>query len=824
MRAQAPYHSPSRYYPLAANNLTTDDGMFGFRSWAGLQYTAGRNGGANAAINTSAGYLLGPRPNFTGTTGLTIDMWVQWQGFSATWTEVLFDMRQNPGSDEGYWCYYNARTGRLFFGDEKGNFSAPWTSTAGTWTRLTFVIDPSEGERRIYVDGQEVAGTEFGYTVPGRQSLEMTIGTSKGSTPQNFYFNGDIDDLSIWERPLTDAEVATIWTGPDTQAPSAPTDFQYVYATPTTASVTWTAATDNVAVTEYAYEIAGVTTTTANPEANLTGLAEGTAYTLRVEAIDAAGNRSPVTSFDFTHTSVDTQAPSAVTDLRAYDHTGGTFFRIDWTAATDNVGVTDYLVVIDPVNSTFATRDSLYTGSTRVSPSGRIPNTAYEITVKAIDAAGNIGAGSTILTRTGYTGGINSTGLTERWLFSGDLASTTFGRAFAVSDRSNATHSPTFTSGRLADDDAVRMHADLPLEAADVDLDYGRSFTISMWARLEEHEDGGRFVLLDGQDAQTAHGLFAGFEAPSLATRNGQVSAGNVLYAGSSAGLWAFNFEPIPYRYHHYVFTFDTDNERVFVYVDGHELVLADPGPGVPPTPWTPIADRPAKTLTLGHPGPYLAGLNTPWQPLPGSFDELYVYQRAFSDSDAQAFYADRDAQAPSLTDNYRAGAITATSIELNWDQIVDNVGMQDVWQLVYGPDPLDQTIAFVTGQPTTTITGLDPNTAYTFRLRAIDFQGNRGTENELTVTTTGSSSADEPAFAKTLRVGPNPVRGGDAVRVTGVPAGAQVSLVNALGQTVLASVTHEGEVPTAGLQAGLYSLRIAVPGEGAVTRRVMVE
>ncbi|MFC8455260.1 cellulase family glycosylhydrolase [Kitasatospora sp. NPDC057223] len=86
--------------------------------------------------------------------------------------------------------------------------------------------------------------------------------------------------------------------GGDTQAPTAP-------GTPTAGSVTsggarltWTAATDNTAVT--AYDVVRVTTagesavtTVTGTGADLTGLTASTRYDFAVYARDAAGNRSP---------------------------------------------------------------------------------------------------------------------------------------------------------------------------------------------------------------------------------------------------------------------------------------------------------------------------------------------------------------------------------------------------------------------------------------------------------------------------------------------------------------------------------------------------
>ncbi len=89
------------------------------------------------------------------------------------------------------------------------------------------------------------------------------------------------------------ANVTTL-TPPDTTAPTAPTSLTASGTTQTTTNLSWTASTDNVAVTGYdVYQGATLlgSTTTATTYA-VTGLTASTAYAFTVKAKDAAGNIS----------------------------------------------------------------------------------------------------------------------------------------------------------------------------------------------------------------------------------------------------------------------------------------------------------------------------------------------------------------------------------------------------------------------------------------------------------------------------------------------------------------------------------------------------
>ncbi|WP_281322964.1 M4 family metallopeptidase [Flavobacterium aestivum] len=79
----------------------------------------------------------------------------------------------------------------------------------------------------------------------------------------------------------------------DTTAPTAPANLAAAGTTSTSTNLSWTAATDNVAVTGYnVYNGATLVTTATGLTYTVTGLTASTAYTFTVKAKDAAGNLS----------------------------------------------------------------------------------------------------------------------------------------------------------------------------------------------------------------------------------------------------------------------------------------------------------------------------------------------------------------------------------------------------------------------------------------------------------------------------------------------------------------------------------------------------
>jgi chitodextrinase len=174
----------------------------------------------------------------------------------------------------------------------------------------------------------------------------------------------------------------------DTVAPTAAT-LSASGTTQTGTSLSWTGATDNVAVTSYdVYRGATLLGNTAATSFSVSGLTASTSYSFTVRSKDAAGN----TSVDSNVVSVTTLAPAADTTAPtaptlSASGTTATSTNLSWTGATDNVAVTGYDV--------FQGATLLgSTASTSYAVTGLTASTAYSFTVKSKDAAGNISVAS----------------------------------------------------------------------------------------------------------------------------------------------------------------------------------------------------------------------------------------------------------------------------------------------------------------------------------------------------------------------------------------------------------------------------------------------
>lgn len=184
----------------------------------------------------------------------------------------------------------------------------------------------------------------------------------------NIFFNVNTANFSI--------------TAPDTETPTAPT-LSANNTTSTKTTLSWTGATDNVAVASYDIYKDGtlVANSTTSPY-TVTGLSASTSYVFTVKAKDASNNIS-VSSNAVTVTTLapDTEAPT--TPSLSASGTTNVSTTLTFTGATDNIGVTAYEIY----------KDGALIANVNNSPytvTGLSASTTYIFTVKAKDDAGNV--------------------------------------------------------------------------------------------------------------------------------------------------------------------------------------------------------------------------------------------------------------------------------------------------------------------------------------------------------------------------------------------------------------------------------------------------
>jgi hypothetical protein len=157
---------------------------------------------------------------------ITITLWMRWVDSShpdvGNWANV-FTMSDSSGSgDNGvFWIQHNSNNSKVEFAIHSTGRNYVQSNTNvedSVWYHVTALYNGSWGNNnmRLYINGgQEASRNKTGNIRNPPNKTKLTMG--RWPNPGNTYreFKGDIDEVSIWNRSLTQAEIDSIMVNPE---------------------------------------------------------------------------------------------------------------------------------------------------------------------------------------------------------------------------------------------------------------------------------------------------------------------------------------------------------------------------------------------------------------------------------------------------------------------------------------------------------------------------------------------------------------------------------------------------------------------------------
>jgi chitodextrinase len=306
---------------------------------------------------------------------------------SPTWAQSFNGMSDVSVTSLDYWDVSGDDTNNKIIASTygRGVFTGTFTSTSVPDTQAptapTGLSTSNITENSIDVSwtaSSDNVGVT-GYDVYQNGNLQTTVASTSyqatGLTANTSYSFYVIAKDAANNSSTQSSTVNATTTAPDTTAPTAPTNLTASGTTDASTNLTWTASTDNVAVTSYDV-LSGATVigNTTNTSFSVTGLAQNTAYSFSVIAKDAANNVSnasnianittdatPISYCDSQSTNVNDEYISRV-QLNTIDNTSGAQFYSDFTSV-----------------STTLTKGSQYTVSVTPTWTGQAYNEGYGV-------------------------------------------------------------------------------------------------------------------------------------------------------------------------------------------------------------------------------------------------------------------------------------------------------------------------------------------------------------------------------------------------------------------------------------------------------------
>jgi len=134
----------------------------------------------------------------------TVCMWIKPKQTGGAEQCIFSQMDANATNTSMHFRMYTNGTARMGF--YSNDLDAVAVLKADTWMHLAFYVDVAGKARRIYVDGKQ-AGQDAG--LAGVEFLGKKGDTMIGSwSTSGQKFNGLIDEVQIWDKALTVAEIA----------------------------------------------------------------------------------------------------------------------------------------------------------------------------------------------------------------------------------------------------------------------------------------------------------------------------------------------------------------------------------------------------------------------------------------------------------------------------------------------------------------------------------------------------------------------------------------------------------------------------------------
>jgi len=172
-----------------------------------VQFASGK---VNTALSFTSGYVNVSNLAISTTDGArtTVTFWMYWDGTDGMALRMYQTWGATPSTNRNYALWFYG--GDFGFNTDNGDlFGISSSGLSGRWVFVTAVFHNGDVlQSQIYIDGvKQILTQRMGTSYGGYVYSKFSVGSAWGSYP----FDGSIDELRVFNRELTQAEITGLY-------------------------------------------------------------------------------------------------------------------------------------------------------------------------------------------------------------------------------------------------------------------------------------------------------------------------------------------------------------------------------------------------------------------------------------------------------------------------------------------------------------------------------------------------------------------------------------------------------------------------------------
>ncbi len=204
------------HFPLDENGESAEIGGFVPSTVNDVEFGAiGANEatGASATFNGSSSVIQHDWTADLNPESFTLALWVKSEGGAGAWNSPVTSRHDLNPDSQGYLIYDSQPSGSWTFWSGNGTEGGNWQTLdgpavkVGEWQHVAITYGNEAPAKKLYVDGELVA--ESGDSIAPNDGTPFNIGAGQ-DFGSGFWFVGQIDDIGLWDGPLTPEEIVKV--------------------------------------------------------------------------------------------------------------------------------------------------------------------------------------------------------------------------------------------------------------------------------------------------------------------------------------------------------------------------------------------------------------------------------------------------------------------------------------------------------------------------------------------------------------------------------------------------------------------------------------